>query len=100
MSRYDELMAIVGHDKKYEKIIEDAVFLEEQCDKLRQLPFLVVNKKNPGLQKATPAARQYRECLSQYTNIIRILMKATGDDGTEEESPLRKWINGITKDNG
>lgn len=92
MSRLDDLLDLVDHDPKYLKICEDAVFLEQMCDSLRNLPFIIVNKSNPGIQKTTPAARQYRECLSQYTNIIRVLMKATQTDESDADSPLRAWV--------
>ena len=93
MSRYDELFELVNKDIRYQELIKDAVFLEDQCDSLRQLPFVVVNKKNKSIQRATPAAKLYKECLAQYSNIVRILARATDDDSGEEDSPLRKWMN-------
>jgi hypothetical protein len=69
------------------------VYLEEQLDELRELPKIKIHPTDKTKQKTTPAAKLYKEYLQQYTNIVRILMKATGVDESEEESPLRKWMN-------
>lgn len=74
------------------KLLEDAVFLENELEKLKRLPFLRIDPKNPERQKATPAAKQYKEFLQQYVNIIKALDKGAKNDGETEESPLRKWF--------
>lgn len=94
MSRRDELIAHVGEDILLVPLINDMVDLEEQLDYLRTLPKIKVHPKDKTKQKATPAAKLYKECLQQYTNIIRILMRVTGEDFDDAEaSPLRKWFN-------
>lgn len=75
-------------------LIDEAVFLENRLDELKKLPFIKINPKNPMQQKSTPAQRQYKELLQQYTNIIKVLTRATGHDEADEESPLRKWVKG------
>lgn len=93
MSRENELLELIDHDKLLIPLISDMINLEEQLTYLRQLPMIKVHPKDPAKQKATPAAKLYKECLQQYTNIVRILMKASGVDESDEESPLRKWFN-------
>lgn len=93
MTRREELLKLVEYDVTYVPLINEMVYLEEQLDELRELPKIKIHPTDPTKQKTTPAARLYKEYLQQYTNIIRILMKATGVDETEEESPLRKWVN-------
>lgn len=93
MSRIEELLNIVNHDPTYIPLINEMVYLEEQLDELRELPKIKVHPDDPTKQKTTPAAKLYKEYLQQYTNIVRILMKATGADENEEESPLRRWMN-------
>lgn len=93
MSRLEELLKVINHDITYIPLINEMVYLEEQLDELRALPKIKVHPEDPTKQKTTPAAKLYKEYLQQYTNIVRILMKATGADENEEESPLRKWIN-------
>jgi hypothetical protein len=93
MTRREELLKLVEYDITYVPLINEMVYLEEQLDELRELPKIKIHPTDPTKQKTTPAARLYKEYLQQYTNIIRILMKATGVDETEEESPLRKWVN-------
>lgn len=95
MTRYDELLEAIGRDNetKAGRLIEEVVFLEEQMTALKKLPFVRVNPKDTSLQKQTPAARVYREMLSQYNNALRLLLRVSGDLGDEkEESPLRKWM--------
>ena len=93
MDRKDELLEIIENDTRYTPIIDEIIFLEDQIRTLKGLPFIQVSKKDPSIQRTTPAARLYREFLQQYTNLIRILMKATYSDDAEETSPLREWMN-------
>lgn len=73
-------------------LIDDVVFLEQRLDELRQLPFIRINDKDPRFQKATPAAKQYKELLQQYSNCIKILSGILRKDSPEEESPLRAYL--------
>lgn len=84
---------------QFSGLIEEMVFLEENLEKLRGMPFLRIHPSNPSRQKATPASKQYRELLSQYTAIVKTLARVSNDDG-EEDSPLRQWFakNIIEKD--
>ncbi len=95
MDRKQELMDYICGDseegKLLEPLIEEFVHLETELSRLRELPFLRIHPKNPAQQKATPAARQYRELLQQYTNILKILRRAAGDEADTEDSPLRAW---------
>ena len=88
------------NDIKAAKLIDEIVFLEDQMQYLKELPFISVNPKNPAMQKTTPAAKQYKEFLQQYNNSLRLLLKLCGDLGgdTEEVSPLREWIKSRSED--
>ena len=91
MSRKDELLDAIDHDPTLEPLIDDMIYLEEQLEELRKLPKLKVHPKDKTKQKPTPAARLYREALANYTNIIRLLLRAKGIDENDETSPLREW---------
>ena len=93
MTRKEELLKLLNNDVTYVPLINEMVYLEEQLDELRELPKIKVHPEDKTKQKTTPAAKLYKEFLQQYTNIVRILMKVTGVDEAEEDSPLRKWIN-------
>ena len=93
MNRKKELLSLIDHDPVLTPLIDDMIELEEQLEYLRTLPKIKVHPKDPGRQKATPAAKLYKECLQQYMNMIRSLMRATGTDIDDEESPLRKWFS-------
>ena len=73
-------------------LIDEFLFLEQQLTALKKLPFIKVHPSNPELQKVTPAAKQYKELLQQYTNIIKVLDKNNCDDSDSDESPLRTWV--------
>lgn len=92
MNRKEELLKLINNDITYIPLINEMVYLEEQLDYLRNLPKIKVHPTDSSKQKATPAAKMYKEMLQQYTNIIRILMKAIGVDDSEDDSPLRKWM--------
>jgi hypothetical protein len=104
-SRKESLLEIVtrtgsNNDIKAEQLIDEIVFIEEQLRELKKLPFISVHPKNPALQKATPAAKLYKEMMQQYNNSLRLLFRLSGDinGDTEEESPLRKWLRERTED--
>lgn len=99
MTRKEELLKIINkagsqNDIKAEQLIDEIVFIEKQLRELKKLPFISVHPKNPALQKATPAAKLYKEMMQQYNNSLRLLFRLSGDinGDTEEESPLRLWV--------
>lgn len=92
MSRKEELLNIIGADNKVLiKLVDEVCFLEQQLDYLKGLPQINVNPNNSAQQKTTPAAKQYKEFLQQYTNCIKILSHISGDD-ENDISPLREWV--------
>lgn len=95
-ARKEELLQIFDQVEDTKGIIipmiDDVVFLEEQLQQLRKLPFLRINPKDPTKQKPTPAAKQYKELLQQYNNCIKILTGILRKDAAEEESPLRAFL--------
>lgn len=93
MDRKEELLNLIGQDTTLKPLVSEMVYLEEQLDYFRSLPKIKVHPNDPSKQKPTPAAKLYKEYLQQYTNVVKILLKATGSDESEEESPLRKWMN-------
>ena len=94
-SRKEELEKIAGRDPAAAQLIHEIIFIENRLQELRRLPFLKINPKNPEQQKATPAAKQNKELLQQYTNSLKLLQRIAGRDGEEEEdSPLRAWLRG------
>lgn len=94
MNRKKELLDLVQNNTALVPMIEEMIYLEGELDRLRNLPKLVVHQEDPTKQKTTPAAKLYKELLQQYTNVVRILLRVTGAEELEEESPLRKWMNG------
>lgn len=73
-------------------MIDKMLFLETELEKLERLPMIRVDENNPERQKATPAAKLYKEFLQQYTNCVKVIAHAIGDDGNDDESPLRAWV--------
>lgn len=93
MDRKEQLLKLV--EDKQEIVIElvdDIVFLENQLDHLKKYPFIRINPDNPELQKATPAAKQYKELLQQYSNCIKLFGTFCKDGGSDQDSPLREWF--------
>ena len=89
-----KIAAANGEEEKARELVEDIDFLEQRLQELRRLPFLRIDPNNPERQKPTPAARQYKEMLQQYTNSLKLFMKICGELEEEEmESPLRAWLN-------
>ena len=99
MSRKEELLKYVGEDlnELVTNLVDEMLFLEGKLAELKQYPFLQVHPKDASVQRATPAAKQYKEFLQQYNNCIKIIEGIIYRDkrleGEEvEETPLRKWF--------
>lgn len=78
MSRREELDEVfrgVSDEMKQlvDPLLDEVVYLEQRMSELKKLPPVVYNPKNPAQQKATPAAKLYKECSQSYMNAIRIL---------------------------
>lgn len=95
MERKAELLKLVNDSNRSEllRLIDDMIYLENQLDYYRTLPMIKVNPENPTQQKATPAAKLYKEFLQQYTNVVKVVSRLTVDENNQEESLLRKWAN-------
>lgn len=91
-TRKEELLKVIENDVTLVPLVTEMVYLEEQLDELRALPKIKIHPTDKTKQKTTPAAKLYKEYLQQYTNVVRILIKKTGVDMDDEESPLRKWM--------
>ena len=93
--RLKELNDFVGEDKVIflQPLINDIIFMEEQAEKLKELPFIKVNKNNPSMQKRTDASKLYLSLIAQYTQDIKALSFIAGKSADDEEmSPLRLYI--------
>lgn len=71
----DEIFKEIDPNEKklVNNLIDELVFLEEQMNYLKTLPFIRVHPKNKALQETTKAAKQYKEFSQSYMNAIRIL---------------------------
>lgn len=94
MNRKEELLKLVDDSNRTTilPLIDKMIFLENQLEQLEKLPMIKVNPENPMQQKATPAAKLYKEFLQQYTNVVKVISRATSEENEQEESPLRKWV--------
>ena len=63
MSRRDELLKYVGEDLNdlVSNLVDEMLFLETKLEELKKYPFLQVHPKDAAVQRATPAAKQYKE---------------------------------------
>ena len=93
MTRKEELLQIIENDVVLIPLVNEIITIESRLEEVSKLPFYKVNPKNPEQQKMLPAFRIYKELLQQYTNCIKVLSQASGQDESGEESPLRKWVN-------
>lgn len=93
MSRKEDLKKIITvNNELVEQLIDEMLFMEYQLDYYRSLPQIKVDPNRPERQKATPAAKLYKETLQQYTNAIKVLARCTGQDVNDNDSPLRIWV--------
>lgn len=98
MSRRDELLKIVKINSELViNLVDELLFMELQLQYYRSLPQIKIDPNNPERQKATPASKLYKETLQQYTNVIKVLARCTGQDLEDEESPLRQWAKDFSE---
>ncbi len=97
--REKELLNLIGGlsgDMKIKAgiLVSEIVFIEEQMQTIKELPFIEVNPKKASQQRSTPASKLYKELMQQYNNSLRLLFRLSGDIGNdaEEETPLREWL--------
>lgn len=86
------LLKVAEENEMLRPLVETAIDLQGKIETYRKMPQIIVNKKNPLKQKATPAAKLYKETLQQYANIMRVILRAAGSDDGEEDSIVREWM--------
>lgn len=94
----NEVFANVDENQKQlvDRLLDDVVFLEEQMESLRKLPFVNVHPKNPAMQKTTSAAKLYKECSQSYMNAIRILCSILHKVESSAQDELLKRLEEFT----
>lgn len=95
MDRKTVLFEYVGKDENLLPVIENVVYLEGILEELRQQPKIKIHPTDPTRQKVLPAAKLYKEYMQQYLNAVKILLRAAGKDGAEEDSPLRAYFRSL-----
>lgn len=94
MSRRDDLLNYLkgkADENLVENLVDEVVFIEEQLNNIKKLPFIKVHPEHPEIQKATPASKMYVSLMAQYNANIRTLARLSGAVDVEEDSPLRLW---------
>jgi hypothetical protein len=89
----DDVRTLIG------PTVENVIYIEAEMERLAKLPKIQVHPKDPNRQRATPAAKLYKEFLQQHTNCIKLLSSVLGKNAGEEESPLRQWLEERRKQN-
>ena len=84
MTRKEELIEAVHGNTLLIPLVNDMVYLEDQLEYLQPLPKIRIHPDDPSKQKATPAAKLYKELLQQYTNIEKVMLRATSSEDIEE----------------
>ncbi len=84
--------------KLIDPLINEVIFLENQMQELKKIPFISVHPKNPTLQKKTEAAKLYKECSQSYMNAIRILCSLLHKIEGGEEDPVAKFMENLNSE--
>lgn len=95
MDRKQQLFEYVGKDENLLPVIDNVLYLEDVLKDLQTKPKIKYHPTDPTKQKLLPAAKLYKEYMQQYLNCIKILLRAAGKDGTDEESPLREYFRSL-----
>ena len=95
---YDEIFKSVDETERklVDRLIDEVVYYEDEMDRLRELPWVAVNPRNPAIQKTTAAAKVYKGIAGQYMNAIRILLNVLRKVETSEQDELLKRLEEFT----
>lgn len=100
VNRRQELLDMFTDDKDKklaEKLVDEVIFLEGKLTELEKLPFIRVNPNNSAQQKTTPAGKLYSQLSGSYNAVLRTLCSLSSKSNSDDESPLRKWVNDHTR---
>ena len=75
--------------------VEEMIFIENKLEYLKTLPFIKVHKEKPELQKATPAAKQYKELMQNYLYMTKILVALINKINFEEDDVFSKFLQKV-----
>ena len=97
MSRRSELDTVLNGITSEVKavispLIDNVLFIEENLEKLKELPFIAVNPINKQQQRYTVAYKQYRELFQQYTVAVKIILGVVEDKTEGKDSPLQQYF--------
>lgn len=100
MEKYEELLAAFEKADPNNLIlvkntISEMVFIETKLEYLKTLPFIKVHKEKPELQKATPAAKQYKELMQNYLYMTKILVALINKINFEEDDAFSKFLQTV-----
>lgn len=99
MTRKDEIKALLSSADKNERelvdgLIDEMLFLEQRMQELKKEPFIVHHPKKRELTKATPAAKQYKECSQSYINAVRVLLSVLRKSDVSAQDELLEKLKG------
>lgn len=75
--------------------VDEMIFIEDKLEDLKTLPFIKVHKEKPELQKATPAAKQYKELMQNYLYMTKILVALINKINFEEDDAFSKFLQTV-----
>lgn len=81
-----------GQRELVDRLIDEVIFMENQLDEVKKLPFLKVHPKNPMIQHQTEAFRAYKTLIQQYNNSIKTLAVVFNRAAGNEEHPFMAWL--------
>lgn len=100
MEKYKDLLAAFekADPNNYvlvKNTISEMIFVEDKLEYLKTLPFIKVHKEKPELQKATPAAKQYKELMQNYLYMTKILVTLINKINFEEDDAFSKFLQSV-----
>lgn len=78
-----------------QETIKEMVFIEGKIEDLKKLPFIKVHPEKPELQKATPAAKQYKELMQTHLYMTKIIVALINKINFEEDDAFSKFLKDV-----
>ena len=84
------------HKKLISGILDEAAFLKVENNNLRKVMnktgMVKIHPKNPGVQKTTEAAKQYRQNVNAYAVLIKTMNSVLKNFTELDDDPFDEWL--------
>lgn len=97
MDRKQELLKLLedADDNKkilLSKAIDELLYLEEQLEEIRKVPFIIIHPTDKTKQKITASGKAYEKYYQLYLTALKTLNSLLNKDLLDDDDEFDKWL--------